>query len=78
MKIGNIFGTTFITVIVAMAVYDLFVKGLLSKLSNRFDNTFNEFGETPCTKTSARVEKKQTRLQQLAASKQTRLQQLAA
>lgn len=48
MKLGNIFGATFISVIAALIIYDLVVKGLLSKFTDGYDGTenFNDFGQT--------------------------------
>lgn len=46
MKIGNYFGATFISVLLALIIYDLVVKGLVGGLAAKvglsgYDDTFN-------------------------------------
>jgi hypothetical protein len=47
MKLSGIFGATFVSVLAALIIYDLLVKGLVAGFmpSNKYDNTFNPEGE---------------------------------
>lgn len=46
MSIKSIFGATFVSVIAALVIYDLVVKGLVAKIANQFDDTFDAVKES--------------------------------
>lgn len=54
LNLGAIFGTTFFSVIAALIIYDMVVKGLLANLNiGKYDNTFqgvDNFNESEETK----------------------------
>lgn len=44
MNIKAIFGATFFSVLAALILYDLVVKGIVSQISNKYDNTYDPRG----------------------------------
>ena len=45
MNIGKIFGATFFSVLAALIVYDMAVKGVVGGLLNKYDDTFEPSGK---------------------------------
>lgn len=43
MSIKSIFGSVFFSALAALIIYDLVVKGLVEKVRNQYDDTFDNF-----------------------------------
>jgi len=71
MNLGKIFGATFLSCIVAFALYDLVVKGLIgSVMGNKYDNTFQGKNPLKVSKNMSREAQRANRLQNLIDGKE--------